>query len=169
MGRTQLDVHTRQHVLITPMELTAIKPVWYQQPPIYDTGMLWTVCCTCFFGFLRASEFTVSSSSAFDPAPHLTSQDITTDSHESQTLVRLHFKQSKRDPFRRDADVYLAWSANDMCQVLSLLAYMAVKARSGLLFIFSDFCPLSRVRLVQEVQRPLSSAGVRLRSEVFGV
>ena len=84
-----------------------------------------------------------------------------TDSHKNPTLVRLHLKRSKTDPFRRGADVYLERSANDMCPVSSLFAYMAVRGTlSGPLFIFSDGCPLSRVRLVQELQRALSSAGL---------
>ena len=103
----------------------------------------------------------MSSLFAFDPASHLAPQDITTDSHENPTLVRLHLKQSKTDPFRRGADIYLGLSANDIFPVSSLLAYMAFRGtRSGPLFIFSDGCLLSRVRLVQEVQRALSSAGI---------
>ena len=122
--------------------------------------MLWTACCTGFFGFRRAGEFIVSSLSAIDPTPHLTSQDITTDSHESQTLVRLHFKQSKTDPFRRDADVYLARSANDICPVSSLLAYMAgralVRGRSSysatvILYPVSNWCKRCRRRCRQQV------------------
>ena len=128
VGRTQGEGHTRQRLLITPMELTAIKAVSSQQPLSYDAVMLWTACCTGFFGFLRAGEFTLSSLSVFDPTPHLAPEDITTDSHERQTLVRLHLKQSKTDPFGRDADVCLARSANDICPVSSLLAYMAGRA-----------------------------------------
>ncbi len=45
--------------------------------------------------------------------------------------------------------------------VSSLLAYKAFRGiRSWPLFIFSDGGPLTRVRLVQEVQRELSSAGL---------
>ena len=138
------------------VELRAIKALWSQQPLSYATVMLWAAFYTGFFGFLRAGDFTMSSLSAFDAASHLTPQDITTASHENPTLARLHIKQSKTDPFRRGADVYLGRSANDICPVSSLLAYMAVRGtRSGPLFIFSGDCPLSHDRLVQDVQRAL--------------
>ncbi len=138
-----------------------IKAVWSQQPLSYDTVILWAACCMDFFGFLRAGEFTVSSLSAFDPASHLTSQDIQAGPHENPTHVRLHLRKSQRDPFCRAADVYLGRSTNDICPVSSILVYIAVKGtRSGPLFIFSDCCSLSLVRLVQEVQRALSSAGI---------
>ncbi|XP_062503943.1 uncharacterized protein LOC134180772 [Corticium candelabrum] len=123
--------------------------------------MLLAAFCPGLFGFLRVGEFTVSSFSSFEHASHLTSQDITTDSHENPFLVRLHLKWAKTDLFCCGADVYLGRSANDICSVSSFLAYMVDRsARSGPFFIFIDSCPLSSVRLVQEVQRALSSAGL---------
>ena len=157
--RTLGEGHTRQRLSITPMRLRAIKTVWSQQPCSYDTVMLWADCCTGFFGFLRAGEFTVSSLSVFGCASYFTPRDIMTYSHEKPTLVRLHLEQSKTDPFSRSADVYLGRSANDFCPVSSLLADTAVRGnRLGPRFIFSDSCPLSRVRLMQKVQWALSSA-----------
>ncbi|XP_062503959.1 uncharacterized protein LOC134180788 [Corticium candelabrum] len=159
--RSQGEGPTRQRLPITPKELRATKPTWSQQPLSYDTVMLLAAFCPGLFGFLRVGEFTVSSFSSFEHASHLTSQYITTDSHENPFLVRLHLKWAKTDLFCCGADVYLGRSANDICSVSSLLAYMVDRsARSGPFFIFIDSCPLSSVRLVQEVQRALSPAGL---------
>ena len=114
------------------------------------TVMLWAACCPGFFGFLRAGAFTVSSLSAFEPASHLTPQDITTDFHENPTIAFMNLKQPKTDPFRRSADVHLARSANDICSVLSLLVYMALRgSSSGRLFIFRGRFTLSSIKVVQ--------------------
>ena len=158
--RTQSERHIRQRLSITPIELATIKAVWSPQPLRYDTVMPWAACCTGFFVFLRANEFIMSSLSAVDPAPHLTSQDIPTYCHQNSTLVGLHLKQSKTDPFRRGADVHLARSANEICPVSSLLAYMTVKGtRSGTLFIsatvvlypVSNWCKRCNRRCRQQV------------------
>lgn len=78
-----------------------MKSVWAKRSPSFDPVMLLTSCCTGFFGFLRAGEFTVNSLGSFDVAVHLTHQDGITDSHSNSSTVSLHLKQSKTDPFDR--------------------------------------------------------------------
>lgn len=77
-----------------------------------------------FFGFLRGREFTLPRDSAFNSLCHLTSQG-TVDCHNHPTLVRVHTKQSKTDPFRHRVHILLGWSGSDLCLVSALLAYMA--------------------------------------------
>ncbi len=60
-----------------------------------------------FFGFLRAGEFTVPSGASFDPADCLTFADVAVNSHTAPSLVRVHLKQSKTDPFTQGVDVFL--------------------------------------------------------------
>ena len=43
---------------ITPLILAAIKSCL--DLSLFDDKMFWAACCTAFFGFLRAAEFTAS-------------------------------------------------------------------------------------------------------------
>jgi len=36
-----------------------------------DTKMLWSACCICILGFLRAGEMTVPGDEEYDPQVHL--------------------------------------------------------------------------------------------------
>jgi hypothetical protein len=114
---------SRARQLITPVELRAMKSVWAKRSPSFDAVMLLTSCCTGFFGFLRAGEFTVDFLGSFGAAVHLTHQDVSTDSHSNPSTVCLHLKQSKTDPFRLGADIFLGRSQSDFCLVSALLAY----------------------------------------------
>ena len=45
--------------------------------------MLWAACCTEFFGFLRAEEFTAESLASFDEGVRITLRDVIVDCHLS--------------------------------------------------------------------------------------
>ena len=64
-----------------------------------DHLMLWAACCSGFFGFLRAGEFTVNS--VFDPTTYLymTVDDLQADSLVNPSCFKVHIKCSKTDPF----------------------------------------------------------------------
>ena len=64
----------------------------------YDATMLWTACCTGFFVFLRAGEFTCPSLQAFAP-DMLSPQDVSVDSHNDPSSVMVRLRRSKADPF----------------------------------------------------------------------
>ena len=66
---------------------------------IQDHVMFWAVSTLAYFGFLRSTEFTVPSLSAFNPDIHLTVDDIAVDSHTSPSCLQLTIKVSKTDPF----------------------------------------------------------------------
>ena len=78
--------------------------------------MLWAACCV-FFGFLRAGEFTLTAGQDFDPLSALTVQDMSVDQHANPSMVRLHQKQSKTDPFRHGVDVFLGRTNMVLCPV----------------------------------------------------
>ena len=145
---------------ITPAELRILKDVWAKRSPFYDAAMLWAAVCTGFFGFMRAREFTVSSVAAFDASVHLAPQDVSIDSHVTPSVVRIHLKQSKTDPFRQGVNIFLGRSKQEICPVAALLSYMALRGNAqGPLFLYDDGTSLSRNRLVREVQRALTEAG----------
>lgn len=123
--------------------------------------MLWAACCMGFFRFMRAGEFTVKSGHDTDQESCLTVCDVAVDSHTKPTMVRVHPKQSKTDPFRHGVDVFLGRTDATLCPVSAILAYCAV--RSPIIspfFVFTDGTLLTRDRLVAAVRSALSTTGV---------
>ena len=116
--------------------------------------------CVGFFGFLRAGEFTVSEGS-FDPGSHLSFEDIALDCHFNPSVILIHLKASKTDPFRQGVDVVIGKTGDDLCPVQAAVRYLAVRGNGlGPLFMFSDGRYLSRDRLVSSLRRVLSAANI---------
>ena len=123
--------------------------------------MLWAACCTGFFGFLRAAEFTVQSLDSYDPGAHLSLADVAIDSHAHPSMVHLAIKASKTDPFRKGVHVFLGRTDKDICPVAALTSYLLVRGKEpGPLFTFADGAPLSRSVLVSRVRGAISAAGL---------
>ena len=140
---------------ITPEILRQLNNQWAPHARETDYKMLWAACCVGFFGFLRAGEFTTKPG---EP-PTLSPQDVAVDDRGHPTLIRIHLKSSKTDPFRHGVDIYLGRTGKDLCPVGALLAFMAVRpARQGPLFVYTDGTPLTRDRLVETVRRTLQQA-----------
>ena len=103
--------------------------------PSYGNTTLWAMCSLAFFGFLRVSEFTIPTEGSYDPSCHLSLQDITVDNRTKPCLIQLFLEQSKADPFKQDAKVYIG----TICLVKVLLSYMARRnSHLGLLFITKE-------------------------------
>ena len=148
----------RPHLPITPKILRLIKSQWTPHGGETDFVMLWAACCVGFFGFMRAGEFT---SRPGEQSPSLTVEDIAMDDRKNPTMVRIHLKHSKTDPFRHGVDIYLGRTGRDLCPVGALLAFMAVRpAVKGPLFVFANGTRLTRDRLVEAVCRALQQAGI---------
>ena len=147
---------------ITPAILRLLKSDWNQRAADNsDYIMLWAACCTGFFGFMRAGEFTVSHLCEFDQSSALCTSDISFDSHSDPTIVRILLRQSKTDPFRRGVAIYLGRTGRDLCPVTALLAFIAIRPEvNGPLFVFKDGSFLTRDRLVAHVRQSLSAAGI---------
>ena len=147
---------------ITPAILRTLKDQW-ATAAIRDKDfvMLWAACCMFFFGFMRAGEFAVTHVSEFDPTASLCLGDVAVDHHQDPSVVQVRLKQSKTDPFRRGVSIYLGRTQTDLCPVVAILAYIAVRpAVNGPLFVFKDGSFLTRDRLVSAIRRALSSAGI---------
>ena len=114
----------------TPAELRILKDVWAKRSPFYAAAMLWAAVCTGFFGFMRTGEITVSSVAAFDSSVHLTPQDVSVDSRVTPSVVRIHVKQSKTDPFRQDVNMFMGRPKKELCPVAALLSYMALRGNT---------------------------------------
>ena len=91
----------------------------------------------------------------------LTVQDIAVDSHASPSMVKVHLKQSKTDPFRHGVDILLGCADAALCPVASILAYCAICSPAlRPFFIFRDGTPPTRDRHVTAVWDALSHVGV---------
>ena len=146
---------------ITPDIMERLRRRWCGPSASRDQTMLWAAACTGFFGFLRAGEFTVPSLREYDPEVHLSLADLAVDSHTNPTLIRVRIKQSKTDPFRLGADIFLGASSAPICHVQALVNYIAVRSPGpGPLFCFESGSPLSRASMVSEVQQALTNTGL---------
>ena len=111
---------------------------------------------------MRAGEFTSRPGEEFEPSSSLTPEDVSVDDHDNPSMVCIHLKCSKTDPFRHGVDIYLGRTGRDLCPVAALLAYMAVRpAAQGPLFVEVDGTPLTRDKLVTAVRQALQQAGVQ--------
>ena len=147
---TKQKAGTRQP--ITPELLLKMRGVWLDQAAGGDGKMLWAASTLCFFRFLRSGEITVPSDSAFDETRHLAHCDITVDSLNNPTMLRIRIKASKTDPFRVGVHIFVERSGCPLCPVTAVLDYLVARgARRGPLFQFQDGKPLTRARFVEQV------------------
>ncbi len=150
------DTRPMKRLPITPDILRKLKRSWEKDSLNPDCIMLWAASCTCFFGFLRSGEVTVPSLREYDPEGHLSEGDVSLDSQNEPSVVRVHVKTSKTDPFRQGVYVYLGRTANELCPVAAVAAYLAVRGRRpGPFFRFVTGAPLSRELFVTHIRTAL--------------
>ena len=86
--------------------------------------LMWAVCCTAFFGFFRLGEL-------LETTPHskvsIQVRDVTVNSPVEPTIISLHLRRSKTDQFGKGVDIHLGRTRQDVCPVIALLAYLAVR------------------------------------------
>ena len=155
-----LTLNTR--LPITPEILHCLFITWSQwsQEDRHDAAMLWAASCMGFFGFMRAGEFTCPSLQAYTPAM-LCPADVSVDSHHAPSVVHVHLRLSKNDPFGVGVTVHLGRTGRLICPVAAILDYLVRRGMSpGPLFLFRDGSPLSRERLVQHVRQALAPHGL---------
>ena len=122
-----------------------------------DHLMFWAACSLGYFGFLRASEFTVPSLASFSPSYHLGVQDIAVDSLPAPSCMRLRIEGSKTDPFRKGTFIHIGLGWPPLCAVHSVLSYLT---RRGALFPFQNGQPLSRALLTDWLWQILASVNI---------
>ena len=110
-----------------------------------------------FFGLLCISEFTVPFPCRYDPDIHLSLADITLDNRQAPKIVQLHIKQSKTDPFRNGADIYLKRTHHNVYPVEAILPYLAIRGKQpGPLFVLADNTMLTRAIFASALKSILS-------------
>lgn len=161
MKREQAGLPTRARLPITPEILNRIQQHWKGRWEEWDVVMLWAAMTLCFYGFLRAGEVVVPSDTGFDPAQHLTYDDIAVDSKQQPSFITVNIKQSKTDPFRKGVTIVVGRAVGPLCPLVAVLTYMAIRRPGqGPLFRFSDGRPLTRERFVAKVREVLQQIGI---------
>ena len=126
----------RVRLPITIQIMQQIKENLLKRPHDYNNILMWAICCTAFFGFLRCSEFTVPKETDYDPNVHLSYADVAVDCKSNPRMIQIQIKQSKTDPFRKGVKLSLGRTDCVVCPVSAILAYLAVRgAQPGPLFL----------------------------------
>lgn len=156
--RVQGDPPTAPRLPITPALLRVIKAKLAANPLDYDNQLYWAAMCLAFFGFLRCGELTIPNHQPFDPAVHMSIQDITVDANPPGLSV--HIKASKTDPFRLGVTLHLGQTGVDLCPVAAMSDFLSVRGTSpGPLFRFRDGSGLHRQQLVTTLRSALTDQG----------
>ena len=123
--------------------------------------MLWAAASLCFFGFLRSGEICVPSHHSYDEGVHLSFHNISVDSIEAPSSLKVRIKKSKTDPFRLGVDIFVGRTGNELWPVAAVLAYMVKRGPNpGPFFTFQDGKPLTHQRFVARVREALTLAGI---------
>ena len=97
----------RERQLMTFQIMKRLYIVLSKRPGNYKGIMIWAACCLTYFGLLRVSEFTTSSSDHFDSSTDLLLSDVALDNRASPTTIQITLKQSKNDQFRAGTTICL--------------------------------------------------------------
>ena len=150
---------TRVRLPITPAILRAMRSTLESRSKDLDIVMIWAAAILCFFGFFRSGEITIPSTTGFNPKPHLAWGDVTLDSTQSPTLLKIHLKRSKTDQFGQGVDIYVGRTGCPLCPVAAVTAYMVQRGREGgPFFRFADGAPLTKARFTEQVREILRDA-----------
>ena len=111
-----------------------------------------------FFGFLRAGEATSR------PGEEAAIQigDVAVDSHSSPSMVCIHLRKSKTDPFGKGVDLFFGKTGAEVCPVAAILTYLVMrpKIKAGPLLVHADGTPLTREQFVKGVREALNACGI---------
>jgi len=117
---------------------------------------MWAAFTVAFFGFLRASEFTASTSESAT----LQWSDI----QLSLTHLSISIRQSKTDPFRKGHTIHVAATGTSTCPVKAMHQYSAMLSTRGPaqpVFTAGQFSPLTRTHVTNTIRQLLQQAGLQ--------
>ena len=147
----------RPRLPITPSILRQLRALWSRRAHDYDVVLSWAACCTAFFGFFRIGELTEQSMRSCNGVEV---SDVSVDSRENPSMVKIHLHRSKTDQFGRGISTYLGTTGDELCPVSALIAYLAVRGGApGPLFRLQDGRSLTREIFTSAVRVALSTLG----------
>ena len=98
---------------------------------------------------MRAGEFTSDSKNP----PATCVSDVAVCSHTSPSMVRVHLRRAKIDPYGKVVAIYLGRTHSALCPVAAVLNYLAIRPPGeGPLFVRKDSTPLTRESFVKGVR-----------------
>ena len=151
----------RERLSITPHILRQLREIWAPEGHQWNTKLIWAASTPCFFVFTRAEKLSTPTSTSFDAKVHLCVQDIVVDDPRHPSVMQVHIKQSKTDPFRKGVKVSLGRTGTTLCPVAAMLDFIVARGTSpGPLFTFQDGSYMTRARFVELVRDALQRAGV---------
>ena len=126
----------------------------------YNDSLHWAACCLAFFGFLRCAEFTIPSSSSFDPSQHLGVSDVLFDSACFPSMLSLLLRTSKTDQFRQGVSVVIGRTQSPVCAVRAVAHFLCLRGNTpGPLFVFREGQALSRQSFTCFLRHRLAACG----------
>ena len=156
---------SRPRLPITPDILRQMHAVWTPRASEFDVTMLWAAAVTCFLGVFRAGELTVPSVSAFDSSIHLAWGDVAVNDTRPPSMVRIFLKRLKCDQFGQGVTVYVGKTANILCPVSAILAYVARRGDApGAFFRFGTGAPPTKTHFVTQIRDALRSASINYQN-----
>ena len=127
-----------------------------------DHMMFWAACSLGYFGFLRASEFTVLTLSSFSSSLHLSAQDIAVNSPSAPSSMPIRIKGSKTDPFRKGGFIHIGLGRYPLCAVHAMMTYLAARGDTpGPLFLFANGQPLTCTSRTDWLRQIMTSARIQ--------
>ena len=157
--RGQGNKHTRpRRAPITIEQVRTIRRFIRKIATPHNQKMLYAMVSLAFFGLLRVSEYTSPSTTSFDPALHLSSNDVTINGYRRMAYIRI--KQSKTDPFRIGTTIRVGTTHDELCPVSNLINHLKIHGnRPGPLFVFQNGHHLTRGHVVEILKRSLKGEG----------
>ena len=94
----------------------------------------------------------------YDPSSDLSYEDLAADNSACPQVISIQIKCSKTDQERRDVQVVIGRTENDLCLVVALMNYLTKRGNKP--GPWRDESPLTKSRFVSEVRRALSLANL---------
>ena len=98
---------------------------------------------------------------SYDPGSNLSYDDLAIDNAACPQTISIKIKRSKTDQEGRGVRVVVGKTANDLCPVVALMNYLALRGSNpGSSFMWEVSLPLTKSRFVSEVRKALSAANL---------
>jgi len=97
----------------------------------------------------------------YDPSVHLSYEDLLIDSKDCPSVVQVHIKRSKTDPFRKGVRLWLGKTDAEVFPLKAILPYMVTRyTKPGSFFITADNKSLTRQRFYSLLFTLLNKIGL---------